>query len=80
MILEWHPHIEDARARPELLGQLVEQYEAAVLNQDPDNMGVVVGEATGLIHDRPSAKSLVERITEEAARCLSGGARFLAKL
>ncbi|MCR9255583.1 MAG: nitronate monooxygenase [Alphaproteobacteria bacterium] len=55
--------LEEAEAR----------YNAAAVAGDADNAGVIVGEATGLIRDIPSAGDLVARITAEAETLLKTG-------
>jgi nitronate monooxygenase len=43
---------------------------------DPDNTGVWVGEATGLIHDVRPAGDLLRKIVNDAERLLEGNARM----
>ncbi|CAE8651039.1 unnamed protein product, partial [Polarella glacialis] len=56
VIRDWLDKVEAARADPVLCQQLAERYRTAAAIGDPDNTGVVVGEACGLIHDRPSVQ------------------------
>ncbi|CAE8591419.1 unnamed protein product [Polarella glacialis] len=57
VIRDWLDKVEAARADPVLCQQLAERYRTAAAIGDPDNTGVVVGEACGLIHDRPSVQA-----------------------
>jgi len=52
-------------------GSLAAEYAEARVREDFDVMAVVAGEATGLIHDRPTAKSIIEAMVSDA-RCLLG--------
>lgn len=52
------------------------RYRAAFSDGDPDNAGVVFGEAAGLIHSIEPAAVIVERLVDEAAKLLRAGARF----
>jgi len=49
------------------------RYRAAFADGDPDNAGVVFGEAAGLIHSIEPAATIVERIVHEAAQLLRSG-------
>ncbi|UOM32868.1 nitronate monooxygenase family protein [Acuticoccus sp. I52.16.1] len=50
-----------------------EAYAAAVAAGDPDNVGVFVGEAAGLINDAPPAAEIVRRTVAEAEAILRRG-------
>lgn len=68
---EWaHREAEAALAR----GSLRSAYAEARAKQDLDMYLTVVGEATGLLHDRPSAASLVEDMVAQAESLLKRGA------
>jgi nitronate monooxygenase len=45
-------------------------YADKVANGDPDDVGVWVGEATGLINDVPSAATIIERTIAEAEQII----------
>lgn len=77
MTREWHPRAAEAKADPTLKEALADRYAKGAEEGDPDNAGIIVGEAAGLIHDRPSARVLIDRITMEAAARLSSASRFL---
>jgi len=68
---EWaHREAEAARAR----GILARAYGEARAKQDLDMYLTVVGEAAGLLHDRPGAASLIENIVRQAESLLERGA------
>jgi len=68
---EWaHREAEAARAR----GSLARAYGEARAKQDLDMYLTVVGEAAGLLHDRPSAASLLENMVRQAEWLLKSGA------
>ncbi|CAE7244493.1 unnamed protein product [Symbiodinium natans] len=74
IIKHWLPLEAETKANPQQRQELAEQYAQGAAEADPQNTGVIVGEAVGLIHDRPSAKVLVRRIAAEAAGMLSTAA------
>jgi nitronate monooxygenase len=47
------------------------EYAAKVASGDPDDVGVWVGEATGLIHDVPSTATIIERTVAEAEQVIA---------
>jgi nitronate monooxygenase len=68
---EWaHRETEAAAVR----GSLATAYAEARARQDLDMLVTVAGEATGLLHDRPSAASIVEGIVTQAEFLLKRGA------
>jgi nitronate monooxygenase len=68
---EWaHREVEAAAAR----GSLTEAYAEARERQDLDVYLTVAGEATGLLHDRPSAASIIENMVAQAESLLKRGA------
>jgi nitronate monooxygenase len=68
---EWaHREAEAATAR----GSLASAYAKARARQDLDMYLTVVGEATGLLHDRPSAASIIENMVTQAEALLKRGA------
>lgn len=68
---EWaHRETEAAAAR----GSLAGAYAEARKKQDLDMYSTVVGEATGLLHDRPSAASIIENMVAQAEGLLKRGA------
>jgi nitronate monooxygenase len=68
---EWaHREGEAARSR----GSLAAAYAQARAKQDLDIYLTVVGEAAGLLHDRPSAASIIESMVAEAESRLKRGA------
>jgi nitronate monooxygenase len=68
---EWaHREAEAANAR----GSLASAYAEARAKQDLDMYLTVVGEATGLLHDRPSAASIIENMVAQAESLLKRGA------
>jgi len=80
VIRDFAPRQEEVRSDDELRKSLKSRYSSAAAVGDADNTGVVVGEAAGLIHDRPSAEQLVNRILAEAVECLSKAEKFLSRL
>jgi nitronate monooxygenase len=52
-------------------------YRAAFAAGDTQNAAVIFGEAAGLIADVPPAGEIVERMVEDAASLLAGGARLI---
>jgi nitronate monooxygenase len=71
---EWHGR-ESEFAEPAVLEREIDRYIKAMQNGDPDNTGVWVGEATGLIHDVRPAGDLLRKIMADAERLLEGDAR-----
>ena len=68
---EWaHRETEAAAAR----GSLAGAYAEARKRQDLDMYLTVVGEATGLLHDRPSAASIIQDMVAQAESLLKRGA------
>ena len=55
-------------------GSLASAYAEARAREDFDVMAVVAGEAAGLIHDRPTATSIIETMMSEASTLLEHGA------
>ena len=53
---------------------LASAYDEARTRQDLDLVATVVGESTGLIHDRPTAGSIVEGMIAKARSVLARGA------
>lgn len=51
-------------------------YLAAFKAGDPDNAGVIFGEAAGLISDAPPAGDIITRMVDEACALLDGAERF----
>ena len=62
---QWEDRIDTLRADPEAARA---NYQAGVSAGDFDRAHATVGEATGLIHDLPSAQDLIARITAQAQR------------
>jgi nitronate monooxygenase len=71
---EWHGR-ESEFAEPAVLEHEMDRYIKAMQSGDPDNTGVWVGEATGLIHDVRPAGDLLRKIMADAERLLEGDAR-----
>lgn len=68
---EWaHREAEAATAR----GSLASTYAEARERQDLDMYLTVVGEAAGLLHDRPSAASIIENVVAQAESLVKRGA------
>ena len=59
----WEPQADHHRA---VAAERREAYQAAATAGDPDQVGVWVGEATGLIHDAPAAADIIARTIKEA--------------
>lgn len=70
---QWEHREADAATA---FGSLAAAYAEARSRQDFDVVAVVAGECVGLIHDRPSAGSIVEAIVTHAQSLLSRGARL----
>jgi len=64
-----HREAEAAAAR----GSLAEAYAEARKQQDLDMYMTVVGEAAGLLHDRPSAASIIENMVAQSESLLKRG-------
>src|SRR5262249_56882896 len=62
---EWANREEQAF---QAFGSEAERYAQARVQDDLDTVAVVCGEAIGIIHDRPSAESIVTSTTECAAK------------
>lgn len=69
----WGHREADAAAA---FGSLAASYAEARSRQDLDMVAVVAGECVGLIHDRPSAASIVEGMVTQAQSLLRGGAKL----
>ena len=67
----WAHREAEARAAR---GSLAEAYAAARERQDFDTVAIVAGEGIGLVHDRPSAASIVQGMVEQAQALLRRGA------
>jgi nitronate monooxygenase len=65
---QWENRINSLRADPDAARA---DYQAGVAAGDFDLAHATVGEATGLIHDLPSAPDLIARITAQAQRIRS---------
>ncbi len=55
-------------------GSLAAEYAEASAREDFDVMAIVAGEAAGLIHDRPTAASIIEAMVSQARTLLERGA------
>ena len=67
---EWHGR-EAKLIESDVIEHQLRRYVTAMENGDPDNTGVWVGEATGLIHDLRPAGDLVREIVKDAERLLA---------
>jgi nitronate monooxygenase len=76
---EWHGR-EDELGKPALFEREMNRYLTAMQNGDPDNTGVWVGEATGLINDVRPAADLLQRIVGDAECLLGDKARSLVRV
>jgi nitronate monooxygenase len=76
---EWHGR-EDDLGEPALFEREMNRYLTAMQNGDPDNTGVWVGEATGLINDVRPAADLLQRIVGDAECLLGDKARSLVRM
>jgi len=76
---EWHGR-EAELGEPALAEREMNRYLTAMQSGDPDNTGVWVGEATGLIHDVRPAADLLQKIVGDAERLLGVRARSLVKV
>jgi len=68
---QWSEREAEAQAAR---GSLAEAYAAARERQDFDTVAIVAGECVGLVHDRPSAASIVRGMVEQAEALLRRGA------
>jgi nitronate monooxygenase len=68
---EWAHREAEAKAAS---GSFERAYAEARARQDLDMVAVVAGEATGLLHDRPSAASIIENMVAQAESLLRRGA------
>lgn len=68
-IEDWHGREADL-AKPEIADREMHRYVRAMQEGDPDNTGVWVGEATGLIQDVRPAGELLQKIVGDAERLL----------
>jgi nitronate monooxygenase len=66
----WHDDPEGLRADPAARAEWVAGWDAG----DPARANTFVGEAAGLIHDRPPVADLLARISGEAEALLAGAA------
>lgn len=64
----WHGHEDELAANATAVAQA---YREAAAEGDPDNTGVIFGEAAGLIHAIEPAGAIVDRIVADAERALS---------
>jgi nitronate monooxygenase len=76
---EWHGR-EDELVDPSLVEREMNRYVTAMQSGDPDNTGVWVGEAAGLIHDVRPAADLLQKIAEDAEHLLNDKARGHTKV
>lgn len=72
---EWAGREAEARAA---FGTLRDDYDRARERQDLDVVATVVGEAVGLIHDRPGAGRIIDDMVSGAASRLEAGASFVS--
>lgn len=70
----WHGDEKTLAANADVEGP---RYRAAFADGDPDNAGVVFGEAAGLIHSIEPAAAIVAGIVDEATQLLRSGAGYL---
>lgn len=71
---QWEGREAELRADPAAARA---EFDAAAAAGDYTRANVTVGEATGLIHDLPSAGQIVRRMAAEAETCLSGASSFI---
>jgi len=69
----WHGDEKTLAANSDVEGP---RYRAAFADGDPDNAGVVFGEAAGLIHSIEPGGAIIERMVDEAAQLLRSGAGY----
>ena len=72
---EWAAREAEAHAA---FGNLREAYARARAANDLDMVATIAGEAIGLIHDRPSAASIVESMAAQAKELLARAGTYLA--
>ncbi|MUL78048.1 nitronate monooxygenase family protein [Mycolicibacterium sp. CBMA 226] len=72
----WHGNEKALAANADIEGP---RYRAAFADGDPDNAGVVFGEAAGLIHSIEPAATIIERMVDEASQLLQSGSGYTAK-
>ena len=58
----------------QVFGSEAERYARARVQDDLDTVAIVCGEAIGIIHERPSAESIVTSMAKEAENILRGSA------
>jgi nitronate monooxygenase len=78
-INEWHGR-EAELGKPAVVDREMSRYQTAMQTGDPDNTGVWVGEATGLIHDVRPAADLLHKIVGDAERLLDAKARSFVRM
>jgi len=76
---EWHGR-EAELGEPAVVEREASRYLTAMQNGDPDNTGVWVGEATGLIHDVRPAADLLQKIAGDAEHFLGTKARSFVRV
>ncbi len=76
---EWHGR-EAELAESALAEREANRYLTAMQSGDPDNTGVWVGEAAGLIHEVRPAADLLQKIAEDAEHLLKDMARGRTKM
>ncbi len=75
---DWHGR-ETELAKAEVIDREMQRYVSAMKSGDPDNTGVWVGEATGLINDVRPAGDLLMEIIQDAERLLRNRAPNLLR-
>jgi nitronate monooxygenase len=75
---DWHGR-EAELAEPDVVDREMQRYVSAMQSGDPDNTGVWVGEATGLINDVRPAGDLLRGIVQDAERLLRDKAPGLVR-
>src|SRR5215475_10640188 len=75
---DWHGR-ETELAKPEVVDREMQRYVSAMQSGDPDNTGVWVGEATGLIKSVRAAGDLLKEIVRDAERLLGDRAPSLVR-
>jgi nitronate monooxygenase len=73
---EWAGREDEARAA---FGSLADDYTRARERQDLDVVATVVGEAVGLIQDRPGAARIIDDMVSGAASRLQAGGSFVTE-
>jgi nitronate monooxygenase len=76
---EWHGR-EAELAKPEVVNREMHRYVTAMQSGDPDNTGVWVGEATGLMRDVQPAGDLIRKIAGDAEHLLHDKAPHLVTM